>query len=232
MVPDAFFPRHAGRGAQVVVARRIVILGAGGHARETAWVAESVGFEVVGFVVSDTSKLTDRDSASRVLGDLCWLVDNQREFDAIAVGIGNPRARRQVAEKVSALVPSRAWPTLVHPTATIDHKTAELAPGSYVGAGVVATVAVRLAPWACLNFGCTVGHEGYVGRATVVNPGASVSGGVVLGDEVLVGTGARVLQYVNVGEGATVGAGAVVLRDVEPYTTVVGVPARVVRRER
>jgi serine O-acetyltransferase len=42
----------------------------------------------------------------------------------------------------------------------------------------------------------------------------------------MVGTGAQILQYCQVGDGAILGAGAVVLEDVEPWTTVVGVPAR------
>jgi len=43
---------------------------------------------------------------------------------------------------------------------------------------------------------------------------------------VLIGVGASVLGNIEVGEGAKVGAGSIVLADVEPYTTVVGVPAR------
>lgn len=43
---------------------------------------------------------------------------------------------------------------------------------------------------------------------------------------VLLAAGAKVLGNVTVGEGAKVGSSAVVLEDVEPHTTVVGVPAR------
>ncbi|CAM5476986.1 2,3,4,5-tetrahydropyridine-2,6-dicarboxylate N-acetyltransferase [Aquamicrobium terrae] len=42
-----------------------------------------------------------------------------------------------------------------------------------------------------------------------------------------IGSNATILPGVTIGEGAMVGAGAVVTRDVEPYTTVAGVPARV-----
>jgi len=53
----------------------------------------------------------------------------------------------------------------------------------------------------------------------------------VLGDDVFVGTGATVLGGVTVGPGARIGAAAVVLDDVPASATVVGSPARVVRRQ-
>ena len=47
---------------------------------------------------------------------------------------------------------------------------------------------------------------------------------------VLIGAGAKILGSIEIGEGAKVGAGSIVLTSVEPYTTVVGVPARPVGR--
>lgn len=52
----------------------------------------------------------------------------------------------------------------------------------------------------------------------------------VIGSDVFIGAGAKVLGAVVVGDGARIGANAVVVQDVPPHTTVVGIPARVVRR--
>lgn len=51
-------------------------------------------------------------------------------------------------------------------------------------------------------------------------------------DNVMIGAGAKILGPITVGRGARVGANAVVLDDVPPYTTVVGMPAKVVRTNR
>ena len=53
---------------------------------------------------------------------------------------------------------------------------------------------------------------------------------ITLGRDVWLGASAIVLPGITVGDGAIVGAGAVVTRDVAPGTTVVGNPARPVRR--
>ena len=50
-----------------------------------------------------------------------------------------------------------------------------------------------------------------------------------LGNEVFVGAGAKIVGAVSIGDGARIGANAVVVKDVPPHTTVVGIPARVVR---
>ena len=53
---------------------------------------------------------------------------------------------------------------------------------------------------------------------------------IVIEDDVWIGFQAVILPGVTLGRGSIVGAGAVVTRDVEPYTIVGGVPARLIRR--
>lgn len=52
---------------------------------------------------------------------------------------------------------------------------------------------------------------------------------VTIGHDVWIGHGTTVLPGVTIGDGAVIGSGAVVSRDVEPYTIVGGVPARLIR---
>jgi serine O-acetyltransferase len=48
----------------------------------------------------------------------------------------------------------------------------------------------------------------------------------VLADDIFVGSGAKIIGGIVLGTGARVGANAVVLKNVEPGSTVVGIPAR------
>jgi len=52
---------------------------------------------------------------------------------------------------------------------------------------------------------------------------------IVIEDNVWLATRSMVLKGVRIGKGAVVAAGAVVTKDVEPYTVVAGMPARVIK---
>ena len=55
---------------------------------------------------------------------------------------------------------------------------------------------------------------------------------VTIGDHVWIGSNATILPGVTIGDWAVVAAGAVVTKDVEPYTVIGGVPAKVIKRVR
>ncbi len=104
--------------------------------------------------------------------------------------------------------------------------------------------AMDIHPAARLGCGIMIDHGTgvVIGETAVVENDVSILQGVTLGGTgkacgdrhpkirrgVLLGAGSSVLGNIEVGEGAKVGAGSIVLSDVAPFTTVVGVPARVV----
>jgi sugar O-acyltransferase (sialic acid O-acetyltransferase NeuD family) len=211
--------------------KRIAIIGAGGMAREVAWLLEDVsaatnqeasGYATAGFLVSNASQIGPYDSP--ILGDFSWLESNH--VDALAIGIGSPAVRLKLAEELKERFPHIAWPALVHPSVKWQRRTMQVGEGVIICAGTIATVNVRFEPFCLVNMSCIITHEAVIGRGCVLNPTVNISGGVELGRGVLVGTGAQILQYVKVGEGATIGAGAVVNKDVTASTTVVGIPAK------
>lgn len=211
---------------------KIAVIGAGGFAREIAWLISDIAntqrmselgdpYEFVGYLVSDTDKLGPRDT--KVLGDFDWL--KQNEIDALAIGVGNPALRLRLAEELITANPKLRWPALVHPTVQFD-ASCTFGDGATVSAGTIATVNVEIGAFAMVNLTCTIGHEATIGEGSVINPLTAISGGVKIGKRVLVGTHASILQYVEIGDDAVIGSGAMVNKVVAAGTTVMGVPAK------
>lgn len=83
-----------------------------------------------------------------------------------------------------------------------------------------------------------------IGETAVIEDEVSMLHGVTLGGSgcakkdrhpkvrrgVLIGVGAKILGCIEIGVGAKIGAGSLVLEDVDPHTTVAGVPAKVIGR--
>lgn len=91
------------------------------------------------------------------------------------------------------------------------------------------------------GMGVVIGETAEVGDNVTIYHGVTL-GGVggdpnakrhpTVEDDVIIGAGAKILGPVTIGKGAKIGANAVVLKDIPPYATAVGVPAKVVKINR
>jgi len=208
----------------------LVLIGGGGHARVLAEAARSTGaFDLIGYLDRAPSPETERLIGLRCLGDDHWL-DGHDEV-SLSLGVGSAKdvtQRRAIVERL-ALSASR-WSVVVHANAWVS-PTASLAAGVSVFAGAIVQTGARVDFQAIVNSGAVVEHDVEVGEFAQLAPGAVVGGGATIGACAFIGLGARVRDHVRVGAGAVVGMGSVVVSDVPPGCTVVGVPARPVRRQ-
>ena len=213
----------------------LVIYGAGGLAREVAFLAEEItahpeapDFEVLGYLTDDPEAEGDAVGTRRVLGGAEWF-DGREGPTACVIAIGTPRHLAAISAKLKARG-DVTFPNLIHPGTIWDRERIAMGEGNIVTAGSIFTTDIRIGSFNVFNLGSTYGHDTVVGDCCVVNPGCSVSGNVTLEGENLVGTGARVLQQLTLGRGATVGSGAVATKDVPPGDVVVGIPAKPLKR--
>ena len=209
---------------------RLLILGAGGHARVVAETALACG------AASSISFLDDRlgvDPLSRqvlgwpVLGPLglSLKLGISDQFDSAVVAIGHAQTRLEWVQHLH--LAGYKLPTIVHPTAWVS-PSAQLGPSTVVFAQAVVQAQVSIGIGAILNTGCSVDHDAQLADGVHLCPGSCLAGEVKVGSRSWIGIGASVIQQVCIGSDVTVGAGASVVRDLPSSVTAVGVPARVV----
>jgi len=206
---------------------RCVIMGAGGHGRVVLDILLCAGqYEVVAFLDSNPALHGRRMDGLSILGDLKALPELRSQGVTHAVvAIGDNGVRRSMAEQIE-----RAGFELInaiHPSANLA-RNVSLGRNVVVAAGALVCAHCQVGDSVILNTGCIVDHETMIGTAAHVCPGSRIAGRVSIESGAFVGIGATILQGLRIGCEAIIGGGAVVIEDVEPLTTVVGVPARVV----
>jgi sugar O-acyltransferase (sialic acid O-acetyltransferase NeuD family) len=212
------------------VVEKIVILGAGGFAREVLDVFDAcneVGqsYDVLGWVVdreygSAGTMVNDKP----ILGDLDWLAKHSSQVLAVC-SIAAPELRLDVVGRATQR--GIHFCNVIHPNATLTRWVA-MGEGVVVTAGCILTNQIVLGNHVHVNLDCTIGHDAILDDFVTLAPGVHVSGKVRLSAGCYVGTGANIIDRIRVGEWSIVGAGSTVIRDVPPNTTVVGVPASVI----
>ena len=199
--------------------KQIAILGASGHGKVVAEIAELHDLEVVFF--DDAYPL--EDFPWKVEGNTDSMIARLSAFDACIVAIGNNAIRwgKQVLLKQTGA----PLITLIHPSAVIS-KYAEIGVGSVVMSNAVINPFVKIGAACIVNTGATIDHDCVFGDAVHISPGANLGGAVEVGSQSWIGIGACVTQCLKIGTGVTVGAGAAVVSDIQDNQTVVGVPAK------
>lgn len=104
----------------------------------------------------------------------------------------------------------------IHPGATIGH-------GFFIdhGMGVVVGETAEIGDYVTLFQGVTLGGTGK--ERGKRHP--------TVGNHVVIGAGAKILGAIRIGDNVKIGANSVVLKSVPPHSTVIGVPARIIKME-
>ncbi|WP_329376788.1 acetyltransferase [Streptomyces sp. NBC_01351] len=217
----------------------LLIVGAGGFARETAQAVRDVAaadvargrpprWRLAGHLDDDAS-LHGRDvDGVPVLGG-CERVHELWEA-RVVVCVGSPRDYAVRARLVRRLgLPVHRYATVVHPTAVVSDSSM-LGVGSVLLAHVVLTAAVRVGSHVAVMPQVVLTHDDAVGDFATLASGARLGGGVRVRRGAYVGAGALVRECAEVGAWSLTGMGSTVLADVPAGEVWAGTPARRLRQ--
>lgn len=153
-----------------------------------------------------------------------FLKKYQKSEVQIVIGIGNPKTREEIYNKIKESGYDLA--NVIHPNSYIS-KDAHLGTGvvvemaSYIGFDVEIKDNVLISAGACIAHNCEIDQH-----STVL--GAIIAGHCKIGKSSLIGMGSVIREKTTIGDKALVSMGSIVFNDVPSNMIVMGNPARVI----
>lgn len=199
--------------------KKVIIIGAGGHARVVADIVLSSNDELVGYL-DDQCPCMFLDQ--NVIGKIRDIEEFSHDFFFI-IGIGSNQIREKISHEYAV-----NWYTAIHPSAIVS-------PSASIGLGTV------IMPTAVVNSKAVIGNHVIINTAAVIehdnkledfchiSPGVHLGGTVSIGERTHIGIGACVINNTTICDDVVIGAGATVIHSIDRPGTYVGVPARIVR---
>ncbi len=208
----------------------IVIIGAGGCAREVQFLIERINktvptYHLLGFV-DEQLAVGSIVNGIPVIGGNDFLIHYPKQL-AVAISIGSGHIREILYQKFK-INPNLTFPNLIDPS-VIDSNRITLGIGNIICAGCILTVNIQISDFVVLNLDCTISHDCILDSFVTVSPGTNVAGNVHIHSLSYLGISSTVIQGKIIGRNTTIGAGAVVVDDIPANCTAVGVPAKPIK---
>lgn len=215
--------------------KNLVIIGNGGFGREVLELIRDINkssseYNILGFINNDVSSFGSYCNEVAVLGNESWIENYLLTHEElyVAIGIGSPQIKRKIVSSLEHLGNKIKYPNLVHPS-VIRGNYISLGVGNVITAGNILTCNITLGNHNMINLSCTVGHDSVFENFSVVSPRSVISGNTAIKEGAYLGTGCTIIEKKTIGRWSVVGGAALVNKDVPDNSTVVGVPASVIK---
>ena len=207
-------------------AGKLIIIGAGGHARVVVDAAREAGYLLLGIIDTDYRGQKEYILGCQVIGDFDALSNFDPAETVVAIAIGNNQKRADYSHRVKGL--GFLAPKIIHPTAIISNQ-ASISDGTFVNTGAIINAGAEISGNTIINSGVIIEHEVVIGKNCHICPGVKIGGRTKVGDNTVVGIGSSIIDYISVGYDVSIGAGSVIIHDVKSGSTVVGVPGKPIK---
>jgi len=209
--------------------KKIIILGAGGFAREVLETIDVINKNTdkqimpIGFVYDGAGKETEKlIHGIPVLGEISYLKNVDFNEVQLVAAIGRSVWRRKMVEEAKKF--GAKFMKIIHPSVTLS-KWAKIGEGAIIQRLCGIMPEVVIGDFFVSNAYVGIGHDSIIGEYVHVNPHVSIAGGTVIGNDVFIGVRATVLTC-NIGNGSVIGACALITKDVPANMLAKGIPAK------
>lgn len=205
---------------------KAVICGAGGLSKEIYYLLQRLNsWDVIAFLDKDNSK---KEMLGIPIYTDDFLFQEHHEKIAVIFGLQSSQVKRKIYEKTKRNH-NIFFPAVISPTAHIS-------PATSIGDAVVITDNcwisnnVTIGIGVLIDIASMIGHDVVIGDYSSIMPMSSISGNVIIGENTFIGGKSFIRQELTIGSNVVIGAGSVVVSGVDDNLTVVGNPARVLKK--
>lgn len=189
---------------------KILLIGAGGHARSCVDVIESSGqFEIGGFI-DKRDDLYEKNFQYSIIGNDNDLVElrNKYEYALVVVGqIKSPNIRVKLFQTLKKL--DFILPIIISPKAHVSKKS-QIGEGTIIMHGAIVNAYAVIGKNCIVNNKALIEHDAVIGDHCHVSTGTIVNGEVTVGDKTFIGSGAVIRHNISIGSNCIIGAGEII----------------------
>ena len=210
----------------------MLIAGAGVVGLKLIEILEANDTDILGLVDDDQSKWDKDCGGHKVLGSPEAVAETlDEDFLEFSSAIGDPVNRYKMIQRMRKLFPHAICPNCIHPSAQIS-KHAHVGEGNIFCQNVVIQPEVTIGNFNSFNISAVMGPQSEMGNFCTMNALTMVASNSRVEDFSYLGMGCKVFcGGITVSRGTTVGANAFVNKNTEPWSVVIGLPAREIKKK-
>lgn len=211
---------------KINIMNKLVIIGAGNVGGYLSYNIDSFGeYEILGFLDDDQEKHGKILYGKKVLGGLDKLeILSKVEKLCVVIGISSPVAKQKMYDRIKAH--NVVFPNFIAKNVWLSNQVT-IGKGVILYPGVSINYETKVEDFVIMNMNCAIGHNCSIGQYSTLAPGVNLAGFTHLEAMVTVGIGVSTKQNVKLGHSSNIAGQSMLIKDVEPNTTVGGVPAKV-----
>ena len=208
------------KGSSLRFMDRILLIGAGGHAKACIDVIEKENKCMIAGLVEREGNEKGEILGYSIIGSDKDLSDIRTKYEYAFIAIGHIKTAAPRI-KVFKLLQSHQFnlPIIQSPISYVsDHAT--VGKGTIIMHGAIVNAGAEIGSNCIINSRALVEHDAKIGNHSHIATGSIVNGGAHVGEGVFIGSGSIIRETITVGDRCTISAGTFVKHDLPNYIPV------------
>lgn len=183
--------------------KKVIVIGAGGHAKVIADIIIKSGDEFIGFLDDNIPEGTEI-LGYKVLGKINDIqkIHNQNKNENqeiyFAIGIGNNKLRKEIFENNKV-----KYYTAIHPSSIIALDV-NIGEGTMISANTVINVSTKIGKCCIINTGSILEHDNRIEDFVHISTGVVLAGTVKVGKLSYIGSGVSIKHNIDIEENTSI----------------------------